>query len=450
MVRSDTATGSLRVGFLVTAWLALVVSAVAFGITHAQAELQDIAETALAAAGVDVDDLSFEGRDAVVVVAEEHRAEVAAVLEGVDGIRSVRFAGTEAAVTPEPTPTSGTSTPAPSTAGPAATSSTVPAGTPYLVASLRAGAVVIEGAIPDAEAAARLDAIAQLVYAPYLENRLEVDPSLDAASWVAQAPVIVARLPIVGTSSIEVRGEEATLSGLAPTEMRLAQAAGAMQQALGPGVTFTNDMIVTGFTPPFVHVEAPGDGTVTLSGVMPNQEVLDLIAGTAVEVFGADAVTNDLVLGTRVDSTFSLYRLPLTFVAFSAVPQWEVTIDDDLITGALRGGATFASGSSQLSPQLLDLMPVAAGILIRNPTLGMVIEGHTDNIGGDDSNLRLSIDRAEAARAWLIEAGVEPERVVAVGYGEERPIGDNSTSDGRAVNRRVEFLLGPVDAQGGQ
>jgi outer membrane protein OmpA-like peptidoglycan-associated protein len=95
-------------------------------------------------------------------------------------------------------------------------------------------------------------------------------------------------------------------------------------------------------------------------------------------------------------------------------------------------------------------MPVAAGILIRNPTLGMVIEGHTDNIGGDDSNLRLSIARAEAARAWLIEAGVEPERVVAVGYGEERPIGDNSTSDGRAVNRRVEFLLGPVDAQGGQ
>jgi outer membrane protein OmpA-like peptidoglycan-associated protein len=95
-------------------------------------------------------------------------------------------------------------------------------------------------------------------------------------------------------------------------------------------------------------------------------------------------------------------------------------------------------------------MPVAAGILIRNPTLGMVIEGHTDNIGDDDSNLRLSIARAEAARAWLIEAGVEPERVVAVGYGEERPIGDNSTSDGRAVNRRVEFLLGPVDARGGQ
>ncbi|HEX9644115.1 MAG TPA: OmpA family protein [Acidimicrobiia bacterium] len=449
MVRSDAVTGSLRVGFLVTAWLALVVSAVVFGITHGQAELQDDAETALAAAGVDVDDLSFDGRDAVVVVAEERRAEVAAVLGGVDGIRSVRFAGT-AAVTPEPTPTSGTSTPAPSAAGPVATSSTVPTGTPYLVASLRAGAVVIEGAIPDAEAAARLDAIAQLVYAPYLENRLEVDPSLDAASWVAQAPVIVARLPIVGTSSIDVRGEEATLSGLAPTEIRLAQAAGAMQQALGPGVAFTNDMIVTGFTPPFVHVEAPGDGTVTLTGVMPNQEVLDLIAGTAIEVFGAEAVTNDLVLGTRVDSTFSLYRLPLTFVAFSAVPQWEVTIDDDLITGALRGGATFASGSSQLSPQLLELMPVAAGILIRNPTLGMVIEGHTDNIGGDDSNLRLSIARAEAARAWLIEAGVEPEGVVAVGYGEERPIGDNSTSDGRAVNRRVEFLLGPVDAQGGQ
>ena len=166
--------------------------------------------------------------------------------------------------------------------------------------------------------------------------------------------------------------------------------------------------------------------------------------------FGADAVDNQLVVGENIDTTFSLFRLPLTFVAFKPVPIWQVTIDDDLITGALRGGATFPFGSSELTPEIEALMPVAAGILARNPTLGMVIEGHTDDSGSEGFNMRLSVARAEAARQWLIEAGIEPERVLAVGYGEERPIADNETEEGQAENRRVEFVLGPAAQLGEQ
>ena len=85
----------------------------------------------------------------------------------------------------------------------------------------------------------------------------------------------------------------------------------------------------------------------------------------------------------------------------------------------------------ELTPELLALMPVAAGILARNPTLGMIIEGHTDSVGSDDFNLQLSMDRAESARTWLIEAGIDGARVLAVGYGETQPIGDNGTAAGR-------------------
>jgi flagellar motor protein MotB len=223
-----------------------------------------------------------------------------------------------------------------------------------------------------------------------------------------------------------------------------------MQQALGPDVAVSSEVEITGFTAPFVHAEAPGDGQVYLSGTMPSVEVVELIVGTAASVFGAEVVVNELEVGENIDTTFSLFRLPLAFTAFAPVPQWEVTIDDDVITGNLRGGATFPSGSSVLTPELLALMPVAAGILARNPTLGMIIEGHTDSIGSEQSNLDLSIARAEAARAWLIEAGIEPNRVAAVGYGETDPIGDNAVESGRALNRRVEFVLAPASTLGDQ
>jgi outer membrane protein OmpA-like peptidoglycan-associated protein len=90
-------------------------------------------------------------------------------------------------------------------------------------------------------------------------------------------------------------------------------------------------------------------------------------------------------------------------------------------------------------------MPVGAGILTRNPTLVITVEGHTDSVGSAESNQLLSVARAESAKQWFIEAGIDPARVFAVGYGETRPIADNETPEGRAQNRRIEFRLGPPE-----
>jgi flagellar motor protein MotB len=454
---SQEASSTRRIGILVTLWALLVVAAVGYGVVSAEADLTERADDALADAGIAGAGVEMHGRDAVVTAASADRSLIGDALAGVEGIRVVRFASGAAALPAPSTEAPTASTRAPSTsispssiATPTSSPPDPPTGMAYLSAELRGGRVVIEGAIPDAEAASRLGRLADLIYAPFLENRLEVDESLTTESWVPNAATIIARLPIVGTSAIRVEGTQATLNGLAPTPERLAQLQGAMQQALGPDVALTSDVTITGFAPPFVHAEAPGDGTVTLSGTMPSEEVVRLIAGTAIEVFGADAVDNQLVVGENIDTTFSLFRLPLTFVAFKPVPIWEVTIDDDLITGGLRGGATFPYGSAELTPEIEALMPVAAGILARNPTLGMIIEGHTDDAGSEAFNMRLSIARAEAARQWLIDAGIEPTRVLAVGYGEERPIADNETAEGQALNRRVEFVLGPAASLGEQ
>ena len=68
------------------------------------------------------------------------------------------------------------------------------------------------------------------------------------------------------------------------------------------------------------------------------------------------------------------------------------------------------------------------------------IEGHTDSIASDDYNRRLSERRAEAVRAWLAGHGVEAGRTIAVGRGESQPVADNSTAEGRQLNRRVEVV----------
>ncbi len=100
----------------------------------------------------------------------------------------------------------------------------------------------------------------------------------------------------------------------------------------------------------------------------------------------------------------------------------------------------FDTGSARIvgaiSFQILDEV---AAIIIANSEMTVRIEGHTDSQGSNSYNLELSQDRADSVRDYLVSQGVARERLNAIGYGEERPIADNETAEGRALNRRVEF-----------
>ena len=67
----------------------------------------------------------------------------------------------------------------------------------------------------------------------------------------------------------------------------------------------------------------------------------------------------------------------------------------------------------------------------------MTVSGYTDNVGSADSNMRLSKERADAVEGNLEHMGIAPDRITAQGFGEENPIADNSTAEGRQTNRRV-------------
>ena len=80
-----------------------------------------------------------------------------------------------------------------------------------------------------------------------------------------------------------------------------------------------------------------------------------------------------------------------------------------------------------------------ADILDDYPNVTFRIEGHTDSTGSAELNQRLSQERAQSVMNYLIEKGIPSERMTSVGYGEDRPIADNNTREGRRTNRRVEI-----------
>jgi outer membrane protein OmpA-like peptidoglycan-associated protein len=87
-------------------------------------------------------------------------------------------------------------------------------------------------------------------------------------------------------------------------------------------------------------------------------------------------------------------------------------------------------------------MTEIADTLLRNPRIRRVeIQGHTDNTGTPDHNKVLSDQRANSVRDWLTAHGVQPSRLTAIGYGQERPLVPNVTAAMRARNRRVQFKI---------
>jgi len=104
------------------------------------------------------------------------------------------------------------------------------------------------------------------------------------------------------------------------------------------------------------------------------------------------------------------------------------------------GKATFKAGGG--SEAVVDQLKI---FLDQNPKVTKLrIEGHTDNVGTPDSNQTLSGQRALTVKNAAIAKGVKKERLLAVGFGQNKPIGDNTTEEGRAKNRRTEFRIAEI------
>jgi len=172
-----------------------------------------------------------------------------------------------------------------------------------------------------------------------------------------------------------------------------------------------------------VQRDTDADGVLDPTDRCPNTP-----AGQAVDAFGCPLVQ-------------AVVQAQPAPIQVQAAPRQLFEVVEGKAQPVILRGVSFRTGRSDLTPDSYSVLDEVAASLVANPSVRIEIGGHTDATGSKQRNLDLSLGRALAVRAYLAAKGVSPERMVARGYGPDRPIGDNRTVEGRAVNRRVELNL---------
>src|SRR5690606_15732884 len=103
-------------------------------------------------------------------------------------------------------------------------------------------------------------------------------------------------------------------------------------------------------------------------------------------------------------------------------------------------GILFDVNKAVIRPESMGVLNEIAGLMKKHEDLNFEIQGHTDSDGADANNLKLSQQRADAVKEKLITMGIDGSRMTTKGLGETKPIDDNGTAEGKANNRRVEFV----------
>jgi chemotaxis protein MotB len=146
-----------------------------------------------------------------------------------------------------------------------------------------------------------------------------------------------------------------------------------------------------------------------------------------------------------MDQAVSIIQAQFQELGSAAEVFWE----EEGVTVRVDGKLLFPSGSAQLRPEAAEIMAGMGGLL-QKYVFDLYILGHTDSVPIETaqfpSNWELSSARAAAALRYLVQGGIDPGRLVAVGFAESRPIDTNANPEGRARNRRVEFLFKSPEA----
>ncbi len=147
--------------------------------------------------------------------------------------------------------------------------------------------------------------------------------------------------------------------------------------------------------------------------------------------------------GTKVDGSGCPLPAPPPAKQDTTIIKTEkyyITEEDRLIVSEAMRNIEFDFGKSTIRPRSLPYLTRVADML-KKKGFSLKLAGHTDNVGSDAANLKLSRNRAESVKSYLVSQGVNSGKIEATGYGESQPIATNTTDAGRQKNRRVEFTL---------
>ncbi len=157
-----------------------------------------------------------------------------------------------------------------------------------------------------------------------------------------------------------------------------------------------------------------------------------LPAGAKYEIF---------ILGFKDSTSYNVLDIPATTGNAYYKNPFKVDIQFQPSKTFVLEDCNFESGKATLEPESYTVLDELVAYLVRKDDAKIEVGGHTDNVGKPAANLTLSMDRANTVRAYLLTKGIDPERVIAKGYGMTVPVADNKSEDGRAQNRRTEVTI---------
>jgi outer membrane protein OmpA-like peptidoglycan-associated protein len=165
------------------------------------------------------------------------------------------------------------------------------------------------------------------------------------------------------------------------------------------------------------------------------------VLGAVIGEGEADEILASAAIGAGIGAGVGAYmdkqeeklaRIPGTTVERVGKNMLLVHFDSDVL---------FAVDSSQLGASARGGLDQANSVFMEFPKTAIVAQGHTDSTGSEEHNQTLSERRAGAVRDYLVSRGTDDSRIIALGFGESQPVADDSTADGRSLNRRVDLLI---------
>lgn len=324
------------------------------------------------------------------------------------------------------------------TVEPAPAAPAIPTG-PYVRATLTGKDLVLSGAVPNQELVDGLGQAAQVVYAPFIQSELVVDPQLPPEPWLAATAPAIMLLQTITEGTMTIADGRVVVDGMAASAEDVAQLEARLSEATGLPVDMGNVEITN--LREAIYVIAGSEGQVALSGALPSEEVRTGLAQAAIAIYGPENVLDASTVDEGVSPTLWMYNPEGLMATLAQFPDYEVRLDGGAFSATLSGGSIFPVDSTEISPEFSQVLNFGIVVLARDPSMTITIEGHTDSEGEDAYNLALSQSRADAVAAYFVAGGISPERVIAIGVGEAEPASSNDTAEGRSRNRRVEFTL---------
>ena len=448
--------------WLLAIWVVLVLAALVWGVDNAETKLRTVTASVIGESGLDLT-FDLSGRDVTLygeVATAEQAAELALLVDEIDGIRLVNDSLTIVTM------------PAPEL---------VP---PTVSMRLIGDAVSVRGSVATQETADALIQAAEEQYgADRVVNALTVADNVESQPWLGRIRDVFAPLADLRSGGFVANENGFILTG----EVTSASLKGRIEQdlelILEDLLPFTSNLEIAVLPAPTVRAEGAA-GVILLAGSVPDIATSDSIVDAARRLHPGSTIVNNLVVSevagpvwleavpglldvvTRLDPwTLVIANGQVMITGLTLDPdqvaaievlaaevvdgQLEVVTDVEVdpaavairLTELLKGSATFGPNDAILSAEGEALLDTAVVILLANPNARLIVEGHTDDFGAEAANLELSQQRAEAVVGYLVAGGIDRSRLTAIGYGETRPIADNVTAEGRALNRRIVFVI---------